>query len=425
MASPSQRAALRRLAITRLATVLLLAAGLWSISCRPTWSPDGSVIRYPARTGAGTAIVEYSVKDKTARIVHRLGGVDGAAVTVLDSATGDWIVLEADATEDNVLNVSRLDKTGKEATRHVVDVGARAVTLLLGEPIVIGGKVILSGPSPQTIDLGTGKLEEPVAKQPGRKPMVIVRRGDGLAFADVVAPGFERAGSNMNRNRLWRIGTLDATTMEPTVLVECPSDCTWEIMPYPAFAPKLDRIAVAAYRETEDSKSRRLLRPDEGELDVAANREAENGKSQDREWAILVLREGAIESTIILDRKVAAGTANWSPDGGSILATLVRFTGKGYALSLFETDLSGSVTRETKLFAVDESKEADPDSVLLMPLAMQPVLSPDGRWVALTTACISEAPAEQAGLLLIDRKDAKREVTRVPFPSAAKPERDK
>lgn len=401
MSTPSQRAALHRLAITRLATVLLLVAGLWSISCRPTWSPDGSLIRYPARTGSGTAIVEYSVKDKTTRIVHHLGGVDGAAVTVLDSATGDWIVLEADATEDNVLNVSRLDKTGKETTRHVVNVGTRAVTLLLGEPIVIGGKVFLSGSSPQTIDLGTGKLEEPVAKQPGRKPMAIVRRGDGLAFADVVAPGFERAGSNMNRNRLWRIGTLDATTMEPTVLVECPSDCTWEIMPYPAFAPKLDRIAVAAYRETD----------------------GENSK--EREWAILVLREGVVESTIALGKKVAAGTVVWGADGSSILATLVRFTGKGYALSLFETDLSGSVTRETKLTAVDESKDADPDSVQLMPLAMQPVLSPDGRWVALTTACISEAPAEQAGLLLIDRKDAKREVTRVPFPSAAKPERDK
>ncbi|MFM1873631.1 MAG: hypothetical protein RL398_3053, partial [Planctomycetota bacterium] len=136
-------------------------------------------------------------------------------------------------------------------------------------------------------------------------------------------------------------------------------------------------------------------------------------------------REGVVESTIALGKKVAAGTVVWGADGSSILATLVRFTGKGYALSLFETDLSGSVTRETKLTAVDESKDADPDSVLLMPLAMQPALSPDGRWVALTTACITETPAEQAGLLLIDRKDAKREVTRVPFPSAAKPERDK
>ena len=67
---------------------------------------------------------------------------------------------------------------------------------------------------------------------------------------------------------------------------------------------------------------------------------------------------------------------------------------------------------------VDQKLQRDGGAQLasMMALLLQPAVSPDGRWVAFTTAVLPKMPQERHGLLLVDTRDKQRQVKRVPFP---------
>ena len=67
---------------------------------------------------------------------------------------------------------------------------------------------------------------------------------------------------------------------------------------------------------------------------------------------------------------------------------------------------------------IDEKlrKQGGAQLTSMLALVMQPSVSPDGRFVAFTTAVLPKLAKERHGLLLLDTRDKQRQVKRVPFP---------
>lgn len=80
-----QRSDLQRRACSRLAALVALVLILWTISCRPTWTSDGSKVVYPAKRGTRTVLAECEVATGTTRILRPIGPMDGAGVAVWDA----------------------------------------------------------------------------------------------------------------------------------------------------------------------------------------------------------------------------------------------------------------------------------------------------------------------------------------------------
>ncbi|MCB9877507.1 MAG: PD40 domain-containing protein [Planctomycetes bacterium] len=374
--------AANRRAWGRLATALGFCLVVWTLSCRPTWSPDGKRLTFVARQGERAAMVEYEVEGGTTRFLHELPP-DGAAVSAWDEKARRWVVLEAHPSEDTWMAVTTFDASGKVDKRHDVKVGVRNIGTLVGEPVVLDGHLYMMGERAMRVDLESGEDTGAVADV-GVTAMFRLGGGVGYVHAD------PRARSK------WEIGRLHPETLAGELLFLQPADCEWHIMPQPAFSPRRDRCAVAAF---------------DGDGQTAPG---------ERNHAILVLADGKVESVLDLGTGLVAGPLCWSPDNTTIYATIVRFGEQHDTYAMIETDFSGAVRREIELLQlpVDEKlqKQGGAQLTSMMALFLQPAVSPDGRWVAFTTAVLPKLPQERHGLLLIDTRDKQRQVKRVPFP---------
>lgn len=377
IASPASRRAWYRLAAS-------LAFGLvvWTVSCRPTWSSDGSRLIFAARQGERAAIVEHDLKAGTTRFLHDLSA-EGVGVGAWDGKAHRWVVLDAHPFEDTWMAVTTFDSAGKVHKRHDVKVGTRNITTMVGEPVVLDGHIFMMGMRPMRIDLDTGKDTGVVADV---NVSAMFRLGDGLGYVLADAQAQSK----------WEIGRLQPETLAGKLLFRQPSDCEYYIMPQPAFNRTLDRCAVAAFKGDHRSAP------------------------GDRDWAILVLADGKVESVLNLGKGLVAGPLCWSPDNTTIYATIVRLGEEHNTFAMIETDFSGAVQRETELTrtAIDEKMQKQGGAQLTSRLAlvMQPSVSPDGRFVAFTTAVLPKLETERHGLLLVDTRDKQRQVKRVPFP---------
>ena len=380
--SRSIRSSASRRARIRLVAALAFGLVLWTLSCRPSWSSDGSRLIFAARQGERAAIVEHDLKAGTTRFLHDLAP-EGAGVGAWDDKAHRWVVLEAHPFEDTWMAVTTFDSAGKVHKRHDVEVGTRNITTMLGEPVVLGGHIFMMGMRPMRVDLDTGKDTGVVADV---NVSAMFRLGDGLGYVLADAQAQSK----------WEIGRLQPETFAGELLFRQPSDCEWFIKPQPAFSRTLDRCAVAAFK---------------------GDHRAPPGE---RDWAILVLAEGKVESVLNLGKGLVAGPLCWSPDNTTIYATIVRLGEEQDTFAMIETDFSGAVQRETELMRcpIDEKlrKQGGAQLTSMLALVMQPSVSPDGRFVAFTTAVLPKLAKERHGLLLLDTRDKQRQVKRVPFP---------
>lgn len=297
------------------------------------------------------------------------------------------MLVEAHSVEDNAILVMTLDDKSEVCKQHTVKVGVRNVTALAAEPVVLDGRLFLTGKRALRIDLKTGETKVGPGPKPNLKAPLVFRYGAGLGYASA-----GRAGGP------WEIGKLDPETLACEPVLSRPDDCPWDIVPHPQFDAGLDRCAVVGFQ---------------GDV---------RGDAKDRRWAILVLSEGKLESALELGKGLVVGPLRWGPDRVTIYATLVRLGDTHDTFALYETDFSGSVTRETALIRnpIDEQQRGRGGAMLAyaMPFAMQPSVSPDGHHVAFTTALLPKLLAAEHGLLLINTRDRERKVRRVPFPTS-------
>lgn len=136
------------------------------------------------------------------------------------------------------------------------------------------------------------------------------------------------------------------------------------------------------------------------------------GKPND--LALLVFAGDQLENTLVLGphEQLDCASLQWLPDGVTLAAGLCRRTAETMTWSLYETTLSGSVTRETKVLATKVTSKDQRPWAMAFPLA----LAPDGSTAAASTAMLASAEPHQHGLWLVDLTSNRRTVTQVPFP---------
>jgi dipeptidyl aminopeptidase/acylaminoacyl peptidase len=364
-----------RICAGALALLVLGAPG-----CRPRWSQDGKRLVFTALEGKRQVFAVHDLESGKSRKLGAIEPNDGAADLVWDRDGSQWVVASAEGSEDHIVRVYTLDWDGKEGESHLVNVGTRNVISTLHEPVVCGGKVFLTGSSIIRLDLATGEVSR------------------GEADRSSVFPWNAGVGYVRDATGDWEIGALDPETMAAKPWFQRPDDCDWQIVPHPRFDPAGDRCAVVGLR---------------GEPTMALDT---------LEWAILILEEGRLISTIELGGDMAAGPVAWV-DAVTVCATVKRPGDDHDTLSLVETDFSGAVRHETPILRVPTNdrmiKNFGIQYVLKLPFFMEPSPSPDGSVIAFTTAKLPPLPDELSGLLLLRRRESRR-VDRLPFEFEAK-----
>ncbi len=387
--SDDKRAARARrfAAWSRVFACVLAAVLIAGLGCRPRWSPDGKRLVYAAREGKQHIIAEHDFEQGRSRTLVELQTADGAADIIWDKSGNQWVVVSADGGDDNTVNIFTHDQTGKQKERHQIKVGGRNIGCLLQEPTIVDGNVFLTGNAIIRVDLKSGE-----ATKHARSGIAAFPLGDDLGYVS-------KMGSH------WSIGELDPKTLEATPWVEQPEGCEWQILPHPRFNDSRTRCAVVA--------TQGLQAPRVGQR---AN------KLSALKWAILILEQNELISTIELEGELSAGPIAWI-DEVTICATVMR-PGKVFdTFAMIETDFSGNVRRETAILKVpvDEKmvKNGGFAYALNMPFFMQPAPSPDGKIIAFTTAKLPRLSADRAGLLLLHR-NKQRSVERLKFGSSDK-----
>ncbi len=368
--SAGARAATARLRLAACAIAALLLAGL---SCRPSWSADGHRITFAAIEGKKHFLAEHDFEAETTRKVCAIGPADGAT-RFLPRGDG-WVAVTADGGDDNVVVVQTLAADGSWGEDHRIRVKTRNLMTILQDPVLVGDDVLLQSGTLLRVHVETGETTES-----DERGLVAVPFGDRA--------GYVKAGSGP-----WEIGELDPKTFERTPWLARPADCPWDVLPHARFNRALDRCAVVGVQ---------------GQQSISLD---------SLKWALLVFEKGSLISTIELGTDMSAGPVAWIDDV-TLCATIMRPGDDVDTFALVETSFNGAGLRETAVLkAPVHEKMAKNGGVayaINMPFLLAPAPSPDGKKVAFTTAKLPEFPTDLAGLLVLDRSDA-RVVTRVPF----------
>jgi len=353
------------------ALALLLVAGL---GCRPRWSADGKRLVFHALQGQNYVYAEHDFATGKTRRFAGIGPRDGASDIVWDGAGRQWVIVEADAGNDNAINVYTRDRSGALGEAHSFEAPVRNISCVMHAPVVADGHVFISHNGIVRLDLNSGEDVKAGGRNETAFPF-----GAGVGYV-------KKSGAD------WEIGELHAKTLARTPWVTRPEGCAWDIQSHPRFTSGLDRCAVLA------TQGERSTKPDE------------------RQWAILVLKKGKLITAMELGKGLFAGPLAWIDDV-TICATVVRPGKDSDTVALVEVGLDGKERRETTLLEVPVNKQMQKNAGVYqnqLPFLMQPSPSPDGRKVAFSTAHLGWLPADDAGLLVLHRGETPS-VERLPF----------
>jgi len=384
-------------AYRRLLVVAMVAATAAIFACRPAWSPDSSRVIYPGRVDGKLALAQYNVETGTNKIVL----VTPAPKVQAQSqylGSDELVILSTSKDQDNTLLVSRLplgDAVGRRVPGpfKVATKGDPKDHMIL-PPVVVNGHLFLGGKSLTRVDLETGKAVYSDLPS-GVSEVVLSRRGEGLCYVTT---------SRGDQRHQWELGTIDPVSLSAKVLFEAPqptdTDLGWAILPMPSFTEDLKRVALPGARVKKEA-------------------------SDAAEVAILVFHDGKLENVLPLGESssdVVAGSVAWAPDNVSLFALIARTKASGLEFSLYEGLFSGSVSRETKLLAAKMPTNTPSD---LAAMQMQLALSPNGKWVAVTSSYVIDDVGQEKALLLVDVSGKDRVVQAVKFPKLPRAKRRK
>ena len=352
-----------------------------ALGCRPRWSDDGKRLVYAALDGRRHLVAERDFETGESRELFDIELNDGALDMVRDPDRERWVIVWADGSDDNAVNVRTRDDLGVEGEVHKVKVRGRNVAVMLTEPVVAEGYVFLSGSTIQRVELETGET-----KKLGRSGVLAFPMNQGVGYV---------SSTRLANKADWEIGRLDPKTLELEPWITRPVDCDWQLMGAPRFDPTGKRCAVVAMQG-----------------DARAALDA-------RKWAVLVMEDGELLATVELDGVRSMGPIAWL-DANHFCATTMKPGDDEDVYTLFESNFSGSFQRETEVLRAPIFEkflnEGGVQYQLKQPLFLQPSPSPDGKTVAFTTAKMQwpNFPEDRGGLLLL-RRDQKNRVERVPF----------
>lgn len=365
---------------SRLVVCALSVALIAGLGCRPRWSPDGKRLVYAAREGEQHTIAEHDFDKGQPRTLVKLRTNDGAADIVWDKDGNQWVVMSANGSDDNTIDISTHDVAGKQTRLHQIQVKGRNISHLQPGPVVVDGGVFWTGNTIIRVNLKSGETTKG-----DRRDIATFPLGDDL--------GYVSKTSNQ-----WSIGELDPKTLEAKPWLEQPEFGAWQILPHPRFNASRTRCAVVANKGPRTT-------------DLSA-----------LQWAILIFDQDKLLSTIELEGELSAGPVAWI-DEVTICATVMRPGEEVDTFAMVEADFSGTIMRETTILKapVDEKMAQSGGFLysLSMPFLMQPAPSPDGKVVAFTTAKLPTLPADISGLLLLHRTKS-RPVKRLAFGASDK-----
>lgn len=381
-----QRSVRATTAWLRLTVAAAAAITIAALGCRPRWSADGKRVVYGAVDGRRHYVAERDFDSGESRELFDIELNDGALDMVRDPDRERWVIVWADGSDDNAVNVRTRDDLGVEGETHKIRSRNRNVVVMLTEPVVAAGYVFLSGSTIQRVELETGET-----KELGQRGVLAFPTDQGVGYV---------SSTTIANSANWEIGRLDPKTLELEPWITRPDGCNWKLMGAPRFDPTGRRCAVVAMQG-----------------DARAGLDA-------LKWAILVMEDGNLLATVELDGVRSMGPIAWL-DAAHICATTMKPGDDEDVYTLFETNFNGSFTRETEVLRAPIFEKLLNDGgvqyQLKQPLFLQPSPSPDGKTVAFTTAKLQwpNFPEERGGLLLL-RRDQKNRVERIAFPSSDK-----
>lgn len=333
---------------------------------RCAWSPDGQHLLYLARQNYNWFVACYDVATGKSHRVLTAPNRDPFLGISWSPDGSEFATVSYDSTHPVTVTAHFVPFPRQgQPTTHVLNLATGYSSH--GVIVHTGDALWMEANGALCLNRADGKLRR-VPQAEGETVAPIALFDGGLAYV---------AQKKQTAPLEWEIGTLAPDSLTRTALYDHSMFPGWSVQPSPAFAPRFGRIAVAAYELASENQ------------------------------ALLVLAAGKILTTQPLGHASDARPTDvaWSPHGDKVFAHLVRGPTKDAKIAqrlLFESTFSGSVTRETELFASEDT------SMVRQPYGMS--VSPNGKTAAVL---VRHTFRDNPNLYLVDLSDKARKVTKV------------
>lgn len=374
-----------------LALTAVAAFAAYVLACRPSFSPDGSQILFPAlhTETSELTVLRYDRKTEKTDPIFVLGKGAAADKPVLISTVwspdGKQAVVVW-AAEENKINLAVLPLESRQPTRFLavpLQDKEEAMGGLIFPPLLSGRYLFLGGKVVSRVDLENGEIETVTVRK--TKTGETDQEQDEDEAVYLVGQGEELYYVAGNEEAL-EIGTIHPDTLEVKTRLSLEGKDE-KLVPLAAFSKDGTRIAIVG-EESEGSK-------------------------------ISIIRGSRLERTLRVGTEedpVRLGTILWSRDEKHLYVAALKeplADGQRHRLLVLEISVEEPGSRSIPLGPFEDEGDGALTSA-------QIALSPDGKTVAIsTTCCLSDnvKPEDQA-LYLIDLSAPERKVTRVRPPWA-------
>lgn len=398
----------------------LAALLLYILACRPSWSPDGTKVVFPYYNPE-TKERGAALYDRTTGTVRSILAVSERKPAPVDAAKehswGEGMCVVAQFTHDGRrVIVSWNDEKSHtlllpvapgEATRSFVlpaELGVDDAPTLVPYP-EIGGNLFLAG----------------------GKAIVRLNMQTGATQYRQLEDGFEGTIAAQG-NRVLYVREVEETQPKQEPLLESKPEAKKEEEKAEVPAPAPEKAAGSKFEFGTVNPGDLTLKPlftlTSGDLEARGIEEVQGFLSPEPRGSrmamtdkgaqrLVVLNSSGIERVVqpnIVASVYMLGNFEWAPGGNKLYAPVIAKNepDKDWQFSIAEIALDSGGTRLTPIARVRG------DDLL------QIALSPDGSTIATTTADLKDVAMADRALYLVNLRDPKRAVTKIPMPGVKK-----